>query len=125
MLYRGVNMLEKTNIILVDEKSVKDKIYHFRGKQVMIDRDLASIYGYTTKAFNQQVKNNIDRFDEDFRFQLNDEETKIFSRSKNLTLKNIERGHNVKYNPYAFTEEGIYMLMTILKVELAINQSKA
>lgn len=67
----------------------------------MLDADLAKIYGYTTKAFNQQVKNNIEKFDEDFMFQLTDEEVQEFSRSKNLTLDaGTGRGHNIKYNPH-------------------------
>lgn len=92
----------------------------------MLDSDLAEIYGYSVKAFNQQVKNNIERFDEDFRFQLTDEESRELSRSKFLTL-NMQtkgRGHNIKHLPYAFTEQGIYMLMTVLKGELAVKQSK-
>ena len=114
----------KEELIIVDEKSIKDKIYIVRGQKVMIDSDLAKIYGYTTKAFNQQVKRNIGKFDEDFMFQLNDFEVKKLSRSQNVTLKNGS-GHNIKYNPYAFTEQGIYMLMTVLKGELAVKQSKA
>ena len=77
-------MEEKTEVI-IDEKILKDKIYVIRGVQVMLDSDLAEIYGYTTKAFNQQVKNNIEKFDEDFMFQLSDEEVKELSRSKILT----------------------------------------
>ena len=114
----------KEELIIVDEKSIKDKIYIVRGQKVMIDSDLAKIYGYTTKAFNQQVKRNIGKFDEDFMFQLNDFEVKKLSRSQNVTLKNGS-GHNIKYNPYAFTEQGIYMLMAVLKGELAVKQSKA
>ena len=86
----------------------------------MLDFDLAEIYGYTTKAFNQQVKNNKERFDEDFRFKLTREEVEIL-RSKNLTSS--WRGS--RYLPHAFTEQGIYMLMTVLKGDLAIMQSKA
>lgn len=86
----------------------------------MIDFDLAEIYGYTTKAFNQQVKNNIDRFDKDFRFQLTKEELTSL-RSKNLT----STWGGARYLPFAFTEEGIYMLMTVLKGDLAVRQSKA
>ena len=66
------NIERKKELIMVDERLIKDKIYYIRGKQVMFDRDLAEIYGYTTKAFNQQVQRNIERFDEDFRFQLSD-----------------------------------------------------
>ena len=115
-----------TNLIIIDEKSIKDKMYYIRGKMVMIDSDLAEIYGYSTKDFNRQVKNNIERFDEDFRFELTKEEVLYLSRCKNFTAmqtKGIKGGR--VYNPYAFTEEGIYMLMTVLKGEKAIKQSKA
>ena len=60
-------------IVLIDEKTIEDKMYYIRGKQVMLDSDLSKIYGYTTKAFNQQVKNNIEKFDSDFMFQLTNE----------------------------------------------------
>ena len=108
----------------------------------MLDADLAEIYGYSTKVFNQQVKNNIEKFDEDFRFQLTSEEINVLSRckictlnmeseniessrSKFLTLNKGSRGSNIKYAPYAFTEQGVYMLMTVLKGERATAQSKA
>ena len=110
---------------IIDENSVKDKIYIIRGVKVMLDYDLAEIYGYSTKAFNQQVRNNIEKFDDDFRFQLTWKESEECSRSKNLTLNKDRRGMNVKYLPYAFTEPGIYMLMTVLKGDLAVKQSKA
>lgn len=127
---------------------IKNLIYTIRGVKVMLDSDLAQLYDYTTKAFNQQVKNNIGKFDSDFRFQLTKEEyheilrsknltpnTKTNSslsidltnstklRSKNLTLE-LENGKYSKYLPSVFTEQGIYMLMTVLKGELAIKQSK-
>lgn len=130
-------------------QDIKDNIYTIRGVQVMMDADLAVIYGYTTKAFNQQVKNNIEKFDDDFRFQLTQEEyneilrskkltlntdtttfqssnndSDTFLRSKNLTSKTETRGGR-QYLPYVFTEQGIYMLMTVLKGELATRQSKA
>ena len=109
----------KTEISLYDTEKLKDKIFTIRGQQVMLDVDLAEIYGYETKYFNRQIKNNIERFDEDFRFQLTDEEVanlrcKIFTSSWGGS----------RYKPYAFTEQGIYMLMTVLKGELAISQSK-
>ena len=86
----------------------------------MLDMDLAKIYGYSTKDFNRQVKNNIEKFEQDFMFQLTDEECEIL-RCKNSTSSWGGR----RYNPYAFTEQGIYMLMTVLKGELATKQSKA
>ena len=90
----------------------------------MLDADLAKIYGYETKAFNQQVKRNIERFPADMMFQLTDDEVKEYSRSQIVTLnRTTGRGKNIKYNPYVFTEQGIYMLMTVLKGELAVKQS--
>ena len=116
----------ESTIIEINQKSIKEKIYIMRKQKVMLDSDLAEIYGYTTKAFNQQVKNNIERFEEDFRFQLTDEEFSEILRSKNLTsMKSKGEKGGRTYNPYAFTEQGIYMLMTVLKGELAIAQSKA
>ena len=102
-----------TEISLYDTEKLKDKIYTIRGLQVMLDFELAEIYGYTTKAFNQQVKNNIDRFDEDFRFQLTEAETDNL-RSKILTA-NYSKMSRVL--PYAFTEQGIYMLMTAQDIQ--------
>lgn len=119
-------MSKEHEVALIDKDTLKDKIYNIRGQKVMLDFELAEIYGYTTKAFNQQVKNNVDKFEEDFRFQLTKEEVEQLSRSKNLTLKRADgRGSNFKYRPYAFTEQGIYMLMTVLRGDLAARQSKA
>ena len=113
-------------IAIVDERIIRDKIYEVRGVKVMLDFELAEIYGYTTKQFNEQVKNNVTKFDEDFRFQLTKEEVEECSRSKQSTLNRGEgRGSNLKYLPWAFTESGIYMLMTVLRGELATQQSKA
>ena len=119
-------MEEKTEII-IDDKLLKDKIYLIRGVQVMLDSDLAEIYGYTTKRLNEQVKNNIEKFDEeDLMFQLTKEEKDI---TNNINLRSkfstLEQGKYSKYLPYAFTEQGVYMLMTVLKGELATKQSKA
>lgn len=111
---------------MVDDNALKEKIYELRGQKVMLDVDLAEIYGYETKNFNRQVKNNIAKFDDDFMFQLTNEDLEILSRCKNFTLNmKTGRGSNIKYKPYAFTEQGIYMLMTVLKGELAVAQSKA
>lgn len=115
--------MDNNGLSIYDDDYLKSKIYNIRGKQVMLDFDLAKIYGYETKNFNRQVKNNIERFDDDFKFQLTDDEVVQFSRCKIFTL-NTGRGSNIKYNPYAFTEQGIYMLMTVLKGELAVSQSK-
>ena len=114
---------EKKNefeIAEINETMLQSKIYFVRDQKVMLDFDLAEIYGYTTKAFNQQVKNNEERFDEDFRFKLTREEVENL-RSKNLTSS----WGGSRYLPHVFTEQGIYMLMTVLKGDLAIRQSKA
>ena len=117
---------DNKEIVVIDESTIKSKIYYIRNQKVMLDFELAEIYGYETRAFNQQVKRNNEKFDEDFMFQLTDEEVEELSRSQIVTLnKGTGRGSNIKYNPYAFTEQGIYMLMTVLRGELAIKQSKA
>jgi len=118
---------EKQEIILINEETIQSKIYIVRGQKVMLDVDLAEIYGYETKSFNRQVKNNQQKFEgDDFMFQLTDEELDGLLRCKNCTLnRGVGRGKHVKYNPYAFTEQGIYMLMTVLRGELAIKQSRA
>ena len=172
---------KKPGFSLIDEDLLKSRIYTIRGVKVMLDADLAEIYGYSTKDFNRQVKNNIEKFDEDFRFQLTSEEFEILKskistsncenspnfnnfykkgnlkskiwtssdeskvepqgilRCKNCTSsegdelepqKNLRSNltsswGGARYAPYAFTEQGIYMLMTVLKGEQATAQSKA
>ena len=111
----------KNEILKLNKENIKDKIYIIRNQKVLLDSDLAEIYGYTIKAFNQQVQRNIEKFENDFMFQLTDEEYNCL-RSQFVTLKG--RGQHRKYLPYAFTEQGIYMLMTVLKGELAVKQSK-
>ena len=119
-------MVEKKEIIIVDESSLRDKIYVIRDQQVMLDYDLAEIYGYTVSAFNQQVSRNINRFPEDFMFQLRPEEIPESIKSQNVILNEggNRRGMHIKKMPKAFTEQGIYMLMTVLKGDLAVEQSK-
>ena len=95
---------DKQDIILINEETIQNKIYVIRGQKVMLDFELAEIYGYTTKRFNEQVKNNIERFDEDFRFQLTKNEWDNL-RSK----KSTSSWGGSRYLPYAFTEQGIYM----------------
>ena len=111
---------KKPEFSLIDEDLLKSRIYTIRGVKVMLDADLAEIYGYSTKDFNRQVKNNIEKFDEDFRFRLNSEEFEILKSKKSASSWG-----GVRYAPYAFTEQGIYMLMTVLKGEQATAQSKA
>lgn len=115
-------MEQKKELMTVD--NILNRVYFIRGQQVMLDRDLADIYGYEVKALNQQVKRNKSRFPEDFMFELTNEELAEISRSQNVTLKEEKtRGKNIKYNPHAFTEQGIYMLATVLRGELAEQQS--
>lgn len=117
-------MAEATKLMTVD--NICNRVYVIRGQQVMLDYDLAELYGYEVKALNQQVKRNIDRFPEDFMFQLKKEEIpEEFSKSQIVTLneKGDRRGTNIKKMPYAFTEQGIYMLATVLKGKLAEQQS--
>ena len=107
----------KQDIVETNEKKIKNKIYTIRDTQVMIDRDLANLYGVTTKALNQATKRNAERFPEDFLFQLTKEE-------KNELVTNCDRFQNLKHstvNPYAFTEQGIAMLSGILKSPQAIK----
>lgn len=111
---------EKQEIILINEETIQSKIYIVRGQKVMLDFELAEIYGYTTTKFNQQVKNNIEKFDEDFMFQITKEEF------DNLISKNLTSSWSGRRKlPKVFTEQGIYMLMTVLKGDLATRQSKA
>ena len=132
-------------VIEITEQNLESMIYEVRGERVMLDFDLARIYGYTTKAFNQQVKNNMEKFPEDFMLQLgrgemeelakckkctsrkNEIESDDLVRSKKLTSRkdNYFKGNmgGTRKLPYAFTEKGIYMLMTVLRGELAVKQS--
>ena len=112
---------EEIAVIDITEEYLKGKLYEIRGKRVLLDADLAEIYGYDTKVFNRQVKNNIDRFDRDFMFELTDEELEDL-RCKNCTANLSSKS---RYNPHVFTEQGLYMLMTVLKGQLAVKQSKA
>ena len=99
--------ITNNEIMIVDENSIKDKIYLIRGQRVMLDSDLAEIYGYETRYFNRQVKNNIERFDVGFMFQLTEKEWSAFLKCKNFTSS----CGAVRKLLYAFTEHGIFMLM--------------
>lgn len=120
-------MNQEITVIELTEETIGSMVYEIRGQKVMLDFDLARIYGYATRDFNNQIKHNIERFDGDFRFQLTKEEVEQISMWKKSTAimqkKGIRGGRTSL--PYAFTEQGIYMLMTVLKGELAVKQSKA
>lgn len=98
-------------------KSIENLIHIIRGQQVMVDSDLARLYGVETKRLKEQVRRNISRFPEDFMFELSKEEC---SRSQIATL-NAGRGQNIKYMPFAFTENGVAMLSSVLKSDTAIE----
>lgn len=102
---------------LISTEAVAAKILIIRGRRVMLDSDLAKLYGVPVKAFNQAIKRNIKRFPGDFMFRLSWEEVES-SRSQFVTLK---RGQNIKYLPYAFTEHGVAMLSSVLNSERAIQ----
>jgi len=115
---------------------IHHKIHTLRGKQIMIDSDLAELYEVSTKRLNEQVKRNLERFPDDFMFQLSETEYENLRsqfvtssinkddslRSQNATLEN-RRGQHRKYMPYAFTENGVYMLSAVLKSKVAIEVS--
>ena len=107
--------MAKTNDgIVLNNTELGERLYEIRGQSVMLDYDLAEIYGYTTSAFNQQVMRNVEKFEgDDFMFQLRSDEVDRALRSQNVISKFDRRGGN-RYLPYAFTEQGIYMLMTVL-----------
>ena len=107
-------------------ENIQNKVYVIRGQQVMLDYDLAEIYGYEVKNLNQQVKRNIARFPEDFMFQLTRDE--IESVKSQFVISRDDyffegQGGGRRTLPYAFTEQGIYMLATVLRGELAEQQS--
>jgi len=116
---------------LVKKDGIAEKIYLIRGVQVMLDSDLAELYGVDTKVFNQAVKRNLARFPEEFRFQILDDEyanlrSQIVTsslRSQSVTLKTDRRGQHRKYLPYVFTEQGVAMLSAVLRSDVAVKIS--
>ncbi len=119
--------MEENKLLIQNEfaiKDIKNLIYTIRGKQVMLDSDVAMLYHYETKKLNQAVKRNIDRFPERFCFQLTEEELEIMW-SQIVTTSKLEdnKYRSKKYLPYVFTEQGIAMLSGILKSEVAVQVS--
>ena len=110
------------------QNTIESRILTLRGVQVMLDRDLAELYGVETRRLNEQVKRNKERFPEDFMFQITNEEISVLrlqalensSRSQIATL-NTGRGSNIKYNPYVFTEQGVAMLSSVLRSSTAVE----
>jgi len=114
-------MVEKEIIISeLNNETIESMIYIIRGQKVMLNFELAKIYGYETKRFNEQVKNNIIKFPERYRFQLNKDELNFV-----MSKKSASSWGGTRKLPYAFVEQGIYMLMTFLKGDLATKQSIA
>jgi hypothetical protein len=119
----------KKSETLVPVEIIQNKIYLIRGHKVMLDRDLAELYCVSTKQLKQQIRRNLKRFPDDFMFELTWEETESLrsqfatlkeadsSRSQNVTLK----GTNIKYLPFAFTEQGVAMLSSVLNSDRAIE----
>ena len=129
-----VTIDNQVNIINYSIEDIKNLIYTIRGKQVMLDSDVANLYHYETKKINQAVKRNMGRFPERYCFQLTEEEIKDLKlqiatssleslRSQFVTLNNMGRGQHRKYLPYVFTEQGIAMLSGVLRNDIAIQVS--
>ena len=122
--------MDKNEIAIVTADDIKGRLYTIRGYKVMLDADLAAIYGYETKNFNRQVNNNEKKFaGEEFMFRLTREELDDLVRCKNFTSRENAyfqgQSGGTRYLPRVFTEVGVYMLMTVLKGELATRQSRA
>ncbi|WP_119788756.1 ORF6N domain-containing protein [Flavobacterium anhuiense] len=103
---------------LLSEETISNKIYFIRGQKVMIDRDLATLYGIETRVLKQAVKRNISRFPEDFMFDLNKTETENWKSQ--IVISNSEK-MGLRYIPTAFTEHGVLMLSSVLKSDKAIQ----
>lgn len=104
--------------VSITETLIESKIYLIRGQKVMLDFDLAEMYDVANKALKQAVRRNIERFPEDFMFELSTNEVESLSRSQFVTLK---QGQNIKYRPFAFTEHGVLMLSSVLRSERAVQ----
>lgn len=111
------------NIVKYKSKDIKEMIYTIRGKQVMLDSDVAMLYCYETKRINETVRRNIERFPESFCFQLTERELFQMRSQFATALEENEKYRNKKHLPYAFTEQGIAMLAGLLKNEIAIKVS--
>ena len=106
---------------IIPTELIENKIYLIRGKKVILDSDLAQLYGVETKVFNQAIKRNLKRFPEDFMFQLSREEFSDILRSQFVTSKTSSGGR--RYMPYVFTEHGAIMAATVLNSEKAVEMS--
>ena len=120
MLYIGDDM---NNTIVKDEVNIENLIYEVRGKQVMLDSDLARLYGCAngTKTINQAVKRNVDKFPDDFYFQLTKNE--FFNLKSQVGTSSWNDYGGIRKLPYVFTEQGVAMLATIIKTKVATEMS--
>lgn len=115
-----VKVAEVKNIDPIPDEVLMDKIYNIRGQKIMLDSDLAQLYGVETKRLKEQVKRNIERFPKHFMFELNQNEYNMILRSQNATLKKFRQS---RYLPFAFTEHGVLMLSNVLKSQAALHVS--
>ena len=114
------------NLSLYPQEIIEKKIYLIRGKKVMLDKNLAILYGVETRTLNQAVKRNIERFPQDFMFQLTKEEalnTALYENPLRSQFVILKRGRHLKYLPYTFTQEGVAMLSSVLKSKTAIQMN--
>ncbi|GAB4326060.1 MAG: hypothetical protein Kow0074_20210 [Candidatus Zixiibacteriota bacterium] len=111
---------KKMNVLMRPPERIENAIFLIRGQKVMLDSDLATLYGVTTKRLNEQVKRNLDRFPPDFMFQLTEDEADTL-RSQSATSKRGRGGR--RYLPYVFTEHGAVMLASVLNSPRAIETS--
>ena len=107
-----------SNTNLVSVQKIEKAVYLIRGEKVMLDRDLAELYQVQTKVLNQAVRRNLDRFPVDFMFQLSEKELVELNRSQFVT--GSEKHRDPRFRPYAFTEQGVAMLSTVLRSKRAI-----
>ena len=110
----------ENNTSLIPVERIRSAIRLVRGQKVLLDNDLAPLYGVETRVLNQAVKRNAARFPEDFMFQLTSEEAEAWLRSRSQFVI-LKRGENLKYRPYAFTEQGVAMLSSVLHSDRAVQ----
>ena len=113
-------MVSIANTLIMELQTIQNRIYEIRGQKVLLDFDLAELYETETKRLKEAVRRNIDRFPSDFMFQLTKDEYNTL-RTQFATLDNRGRGKHSKYNPFAFTEQGIAMLASVLRSPKAIE----
>lgn len=115
-------MAKDKNLVIVDNREIQNMIYTIRGKQVMLDSDLAELYQVKTGRMNEQVKRNLNRFLEHFRFQLTESDKNL--RSQIVTSRENDSTHgDRRYMPCVFTEQGIAMLSPVLKSDIIVDVS--